>query len=89
MVKENLSSSGEVELDDDDRSYQHFFNYLSFSLLLILCFPICSSVTRSESLLKSLFEKSGLVIIKEMVQLKFPKEIYPVKMFALRGKTDQ
>ena len=63
IVKENMTSSGEVEHDETD-----------------------SSVTRPESILKQIFESSGLVIVREMQQLKFPKDIYPVKMFALRPK---
>ena len=61
VVKENMTSSGEVELDDTD-----------------------SSVTRPENHLKEIFERSELTVFREMQQLKFPKEIYPVKMFALR-----
>jgi protein N-terminal methyltransferase len=64
VVKENLTSSGEVELDEAD-----------------------SSVTRPEADLKAIFEKADLHIWREMQQLKFPKEIYPVKMFALRPKS--
>ena len=45
-----------------------------------------SSVTRPESHLKEIFERAELGIFREMQQLKFPKEIYPVKMFALRPK---
>jgi protein N-terminal methyltransferase len=63
VVKENMTSSGEVELDEAD-----------------------SSVTRPESHLREIFEKSDLVVFREMQQLKFPKEIYQVKMFGLRPK---
>jgi protein N-terminal methyltransferase len=63
VVKENMTSSGEVELDESD-----------------------SSVTRPESHLREIFEKSDLVVFREMQQLKFPKEIYQVKMFGLRPK---
>ncbi|KAJ3341174.1 hypothetical protein HDU93_005583 [Gonapodya sp. JEL0774] len=44
-----------------------------------------SSVTRSESLLKSLFARAGMCIVKEQVQKGFPKGIYKVKMFALEA----
>ena len=63
VVKENMTSSGEVELDEAD-----------------------SSVTRPETHLREIFEKSDLVVFREMQQLKFPKEIYQVKMFGLRPK---
>ena len=43
-----------------------------------------SSVTRPENHLREIFVKSELTIFREMQQLKFPKEIYPVKMFALK-----
>jgi len=61
VFKENLTSSGKVEEDDEDHS-----------------------VTRPEKLVKQLFQKAGLDIVLELTQTKFPKDIYPVKMFALR-----
>ena len=63
MVKENLTSSDEVEKDEED-----------------------SSVTRPENLLKQLFERAGMEIIRELNQQKMPQGLYPVKMFALRRK---
>merc|ERR1712029_873112 len=62
--KENLTSSGEVEEDDEDKS-----------------------VTRPEELVKLLFEEAGLNIEICLTQTKFPKDIYPVKMFVLRPKS--
>ena len=44
------------------------------------------SVTRPEKLVLELFEKAGLHIEMCLTQTKFPKDIYPVKMFALRPK---
>ena len=64
VVKENMTSSGQVEMDKED-----------------------SSVTRPESELKRLFEESGYEILIELMQQKFPKDIYKVKMFALRPKS--
>lgn len=43
-----------------------------------------SSITRSDNLFKQLFDQAGLVLMREMVQLKFPKECFPVKMYALK-----
>ncbi|XP_074624360.1 N-terminal Xaa-Pro-Lys N-methyltransferase 1-B-like [Acropora palmata] len=43
-----------------------------------------SSVTRSDKNLKKLFAKSCLIVIEEEVQKNFPKELYGVKMYALR-----
>ena len=63
VVKENLTSSGEVEKDEED-----------------------SSVTRPENLIKELFERAGMEIIRELDQQKMPQGLYPVKMFALRRK---
>eukprot|EP00096_Caligus_rogercresseyi_P003800 TRINITY_DN1745_c0_g1_i1.p1 TRINITY_DN1745_c0_g1~~TRINITY_DN1745_c0_g1_i1.p1 ORF type:complete len:229 (-),score=47.87 TRINITY_DN1745_c0_g1_i1:2-688(-) len=63
VVKENLTSSGVSEVDQED-----------------------GSITRPEEELLSIFQKAGLVLIKEMTQRLFPKELYPVKMFALRPK---
>lgn len=61
VVKENLTSSGEVEKDEED-----------------------SSVTRPEEVLKMIFQKAGLEILREMKQQKMPDGLYPVKMYALR-----
>jgi len=42
------------------------------------------SVTRTEGMFRELFIKAGLKIVKEAWQSNFPKELFPVKMFALR-----
>ena len=64
VVKENLTSSGEVEVDEED-----------------------SSVTRPEHLLKSIFERAEMAIIREFTQQKMPQGLYLVKMYALRKKS--
>jgi protein N-terminal methyltransferase len=46
--------------------------------------PIDSSVTRSDIILKEIFIKAGLEIVKEQVQVGFPKELYAVKMYLLK-----
>ena len=56
-----MTSTGEVEKDEDD-----------------------SSVTRPDEKLKEIFEQAGLELLRDLKQQKFPKEIYPVKMYALR-----
>ncbi|XP_046675236.1 N-terminal Xaa-Pro-Lys N-methyltransferase 1 [Homalodisca vitripennis] len=61
VVKENLSSCEEGDMDKND-----------------------SSRTRHENELKKIFISAGLKITKEAVQKKFPKELYRVKMYALR-----
>lgn len=38
---------------------------------------------RSEVYYKSLFEQAGLTLLAEKKQKKFPKELFPVKMYAL------
>mmetsp|Transcript_579 Transcript_579/g.1956 ORF Transcript_579/g.1956 Transcript_579/m.1956 type:complete len:267 (+) Transcript_579:108-908(+) len=43
-----------------------------------------SSVTRSESYLKGLLDDAGVTIVKSISQKGFPKELFPVKMYALR-----
>jgi len=62
VVKENVTSSGEVEKDEED-----------------------SSVTRPPQLLREIFSKADLKIVKEFKQNRFPKELYDVHMFALRA----
>ncbi|KAF1319863.1 N-terminal xaa-pro-lys n-methyltransferase 1 isoform x1, partial [Globisporangium splendens] len=42
-----------------------------------------SSITRSAAYYKSLFKQAGLTIVVEELQQHFPRELYPVKMFAL------
>ena len=43
-----------------------------------------SSITRSDGLMKAVFERAELTLLAEQVQSDFPKEIYEVKMYALR-----
>ena len=45
------------------------------------------SVTRPDEVLKAIFARAGLEIEKELQQQKFPKELYRVKMYALRQST--
>ncbi|CAH1389027.1 unnamed protein product [Nezara viridula] len=61
VVKENVTSSGEIEKDDVD-----------------------SSITRPLEILSNLLKESGLDCILMSAQTRFPKGLYPVKMFALR-----
>lgn len=61
VVKENVTSSGQVEKDEED-----------------------SSVTRPDNLLRQLFLRAGLVLLRDLKQLKFPKDLYQVNMYALR-----
>ena len=63
VVKENVTSTGEVEKDEDD-----------------------SSVTRPDEKLKEIFAQAGLDLVRDLKQQKFPKEIYQVKMYALRPR---
>jgi protein N-terminal methyltransferase len=43
-----------------------------------------SSVTRSDEKFRELFKKAGLRIVATEVQKGFPKELFPVRMYALR-----
>lgn len=47
-----------------------------------------SSVIRPRWLLKEIFKKSGLSLVAEPLQTGLPKELYPVRMFALRFEED-
>jgi protein N-terminal methyltransferase len=42
-----------------------------------------SSVTRSDEILKALFFRAGLRLIKEELQKGFPKKLFQVKMYIL------
>lgn len=42
-----------------------------------------SSVTRSDTYFRDLFEQAGLSLLKTKVQKGFPKELFPVRMYAL------
>ncbi|KAJ3409226.1 hypothetical protein HDV05_004542 [Chytridiales sp. JEL 0842] len=42
-----------------------------------------SSMTRSDDILKALFRRAGLKLIKEELQKGFPKKLYGVKMYML------
>eukprot|EP00188_Purpureofilum_apyrenoidigerum_P000379 Plantae.Rhodophyta-Purpureofilum_apyrenoidigerum.ctg11628.p1 GENE.Plantae.Rhodophyta-Purpureofilum_apyrenoidigerum.ctg11628~~Plantae.Rhodophyta-Purpureofilum_apyrenoidigerum.ctg11628.p1 ORF type:complete len:244 (+),score=39.30 Plantae.Rhodophyta-Purpureofilum_apyrenoidigerum.ctg11628:46-732(+) len=46
-----------------------------------------SSVTRSERYLQGLLDEAGVAIVKICDQHEFPKELFPVKMYALRLKS--
>lgn len=43
-----------------------------------------SSVTRSDEKFRALFQEAGLKILATEVQRGFPKELFPVRMYALR-----
>jgi protein N-terminal methyltransferase len=43
-----------------------------------------SSVTRSDEKFRKLFQESGLKIVDTKLQTGFPKELFPVRMYALR-----
>lgn len=43
-----------------------------------------NSITRSEPHFKSIFESAGLTIVKEERVTDFPKELFPVSMWALQ-----
>jgi len=45
-----------------------------------------SSVTRSRPYMEKIFDLAGCEVVKCEVQRDFPKEIYPVPMYALRAK---
>ena len=45
-----------------------------------------SSVTRTDRKFRSLFEESGLSIVKTELQPRFPKGLYPVRFYALQPK---
>lgn len=42
-----------------------------------------SSVTRTDSHLRYLFGQSGLQVLKILLQPKFPKNLFPVRIYAL------
>jgi protein N-terminal methyltransferase len=67
VVKENVTSNGDVEEDKED-----------------------ASVTRSENVLLSLLTgPAGLRLVREMKQPRFPKGLFPVRMYALRPKKEE
>ncbi|QLQ78449.1 hypothetical protein HG537_0A06960 [Torulaspora globosa] len=49
--------------------------------------PQDSSVTRSDTKFKQLFERAGLKLIATDRQKGLPKELYPVRMYALKPNT--
>ena len=48
-----------------------------------------SSVIRPRWLFKEIFSKSGLTLVAEPLQTRLPKELYPVRMFALRDEENR
>jgi len=61
VLKENMTSSGEVEMDSTD-----------------------SSVTRPYALICNLIDRSGLRLVKDQKQQRFPKDLYEVRMLAMK-----
>ncbi|KAL6938052.1 hypothetical protein ACO0RG_004581 [Hanseniaspora osmophila] len=51
--------------------------------------PQDSSVTRSDSKFRWIFEKAGLKLIATDIQKGLPKELYPVRMYALKAADEQ
>ena len=43
-----------------------------------------SSVTRPDETLKDIFAQAGLDLLRDLKQQKFPKELFQVKMYALK-----
>mmetsp|Transcript_7147 Transcript_7147/g.12853 ORF Transcript_7147/g.12853 Transcript_7147/m.12853 type:complete len:267 (-) Transcript_7147:1293-2093(-) len=43
-----------------------------------------SSITRSDKHMKQIFRAAGLKVVDERVQSEFPKDLFPVKMYALK-----
>lgn len=48
-----------------------------------------SSVTRSDQKYREIFKEAGLVIVRTELQAGFPKELYPVRLYALQPKLSQ
>lgn len=48
-----------------------------------------SSVMRSDRYMKALFQRADLEVVKQARQLDFPKDVYPVRMYALRPITSE
>lgn len=46
------------------------------------------SVTRSEAIFRQLFARAGMMLLCDELQQKFPKALFPVKMFAMRPTAD-
>ena len=43
-------------------------------------------MTRPDAVLKAIFSQADLDLVKDLQQQKFPKELYRVKMYALRPR---
>lgn len=48
--------------------------------------PVDSSVTRTDKKFRKIFEETGLLLVKTELQPGFPKELYPVRFYALRPR---
>lgn len=46
-----------------------------------------SSLTRSNKYMLQLFAKSGMQVLSNVLQRNFPKELFPVRMYAVRPRT--
>ena len=78
VVKENIYNSQDLLYDEEDSSATRFVFYtFRFSLYL--------KSDRSQAAFKQIFKDANLEIIYEVRQTNWPKQLFVVKMFALRA----
>ena len=46
-----------------------------------------SILTRSDNYMLQLFAKSGMQVLNNVLQRNFPKELFPVRMYAIKPRT--
>ena len=45
-----------------------------------------SSVTRPDELLKTIFARADMTLLRDLDQKKFPDDLYPVRMYAMKPR---
>jgi hypothetical protein len=92
--KEDNSITRFVQLSIMFIFFLFFFSFFFFFFFFFVAF--CSHyflihlvLFRTDDFLRALLRKSGLKILKIKQQMNFPKELFPVKMYACVDGTDQ
>ncbi len=80
-------------MDKDDNSITRYLLFAETLLCPLFCGLCCVFETkavfsllflRSNEYVQKLFKESGLVMLKEQLQLEFPPGMLPVRMYALQ-----
>jgi protein N-terminal methyltransferase len=82
VVKENMSTSDEDVFDEIDNSVTRYLSFRTTGRRSIL--NLANICNRLDSKFREVFEQAGLKIKRTELQKGFPKDLYPVRIYALQ-----